>query len=69
MLVHLVISGKDSVADFDLFISAEPMPKQTQVPTWKVTAMIYPPVQKPESAVHIKSIDVVATNRLADFAL
>src|SRR5437899_1117914 len=68
MLMHLVISRRDVIVDFDLFISTEPMPEQSQVPTRKITAMVYPTIQEPESAVQIKSIYVGAPNRASDFA-
>ncbi len=68
MLVHFVISGWNVLADFNLLLSAEPMPEQAQVPAWKITAMIYPTIQKPEPAVEIKSVDVGAADRLANFA-
>src|SRR5437016_11685064 len=45
------------------------MPKQAHVPARKITAMIYPTVQKPEAAIEIKSVDAAAANRLSDFAL
>jgi len=45
--VDFVISRRNIVADFNLFISAKPMPEQTQIPTWKITAMIYPTIEKP----------------------
>src|SRR5215470_5130904 len=68
MLVHFVISGGNVLSDFDLFVSAKAMPEQAQIPTRKVAAMIDPSVQKPKSAVEIKSVHVRATNSFADFA-
>src|SRR5206468_5547694 len=68
MLVHLVITSDRIVADFDLFIPTQPMPEQAQIPTRKITAIIYPAPQKPEPAVQIKSIHISAPNRPSDFA-
>ena len=68
MLVDFVISRRNIVADFNLFISAKLMPEQAQVPARKITAMIYPTIQKPEPAVQIKSVHVGAANGLANFA-
>src|SRR6266496_2552102 len=44
------------------------MPEQAQIPTRKITAIIYPAPQKPEPAVQIKSIHISAANRPSDFA-
>src|SRR5437868_2480117 len=66
--MHLVISRDKVVVDFDLFISTQPMPEQAQIPTRKITAMVYPAAQKPEPTVQIKSVHVSAANRLFDFA-
>src|SRR6516225_8736418 len=68
MLMHLVITRENAVVDFDLFISTQPMPEQSEIPTQKIAAMVYPAAQKPESAVQIKSVHVRAENRLSDFA-
>src|SRR6266542_1135453 len=43
------------------------MPEQAQIPTRKITAIIYPAPQKPEPAVQIKSIHISAPNRPSDF--
>src|SRR5882724_2366032 len=68
VLVDFVVSRRNIVADFNLFISAEPTPEQAQVPTRKITAMIYPTIQKPEPAIEIKSVHVRAANGMANFA-
>src|SRR6266487_682678 len=52
----LLIARRNIVADFDLFISAKLMPEEAQVPTRKITAVIYPTIQKPEPAIEIKSV-------------
>src|SRR6266513_2059137 len=44
------------------------MPEQAQVPTRKITAMIYPTIQEPEPAVEIKSVHVGAANGLPNCA-
>src|SRR2546430_10158231 len=66
--MDLIVAGRDVVVDFDPFISTQPMAEQAQVPTRKITAMIYPAAQKPEPAVTKKTIDVSAADRLAYFA-
>src|SRR5215831_17223269 len=68
VLVDFVISRGNVIADFNLLVPAKPMPEQTEVPTWEVTAMIYPTIQKPEPAVKIKSVYGGAANGLANFA-
>src|ERR1043166_3015894 len=67
--MDLVISGDNVVVDFDLLIATQPMPKQPQIPARKITAMIYPAAQKPETAIQIKSIHPRAANCLGDLAL
>src|SRR5437764_21780 len=66
--MDLIVSGRDIIVDFDLFIPTQPMPEQAQIPTRTVTTMFYPPAKKPEAAIQIKSIDISAANRLRDFA-
>ena len=56
------------VADCNSFISAKPMPEQAQIPTRKITATIYPTIQKPETAVEIKSVHIGCGKWLANFA-
>src|SRR5437764_15127436 len=68
VLVHLVISRESAVVDFDLFISTAAMPEQAQVPTRKITAMVYPAAQKPEPPVQIKPLHIGAANRFSDVA-
>src|SRR5262245_13217194 len=43
------------------------MPKQPQVPTGKITAVVDPATEEPEAAIQIKSIHIGAANRQADF--
>src|SRR5438477_650559 len=66
VLVDFVISRRNIVADFNLFVSAQPMAEQAQIPTRKITAMIYPTIQKPEPAVEIKAVHMHAANGLAN---
>src|SRR5215831_20837631 len=68
VLVDFVISKGNVVAGFNLFVPAKPMPEQAKVPTWEITAMIYPTIQKPEPAVKIEAVHVGAANGLANFA-
>src|SRR5262249_18758306 len=68
MLVHFVVSRLSTAVDFDLFVSAEPMPKQPQIPTGKITAMLDPAAEEPEAAIQVKPVHVGAANRQADFA-
>jgi hypothetical protein len=67
--MDLIVSGRDIIVDFDLFVPTQPMSEQAQIPTRKVTTMFYSPAKKPEAAIQIKSIDLSAANRLRDFSL
>ena len=66
--MDLIVSGRDIIVDFDLFIPTQPMPEQAQIPTRKITAVVYPTVQKPEAPVKIKSVHIGTPNRFSDFA-
>ena len=69
MLVHLVVPGLSAVVNFDLFVSAQPMSEQPQIPTGKITAVVDPAAEEPEAAIQIKSVYIGAANRMADFVL
>src|SRR5215469_6378964 len=68
MFMDFVVPRRNMVADINLLVPAKPMSEQAQIPTRKVTAMIYPTIQEPESAVEIKSVQFGAANGLANFA-
>src|SRR3954447_13007018 len=68
VLVHFVVPRLSTFFYFDLFVSPEPMPKQPQIPTGKIAAVIDPPAEEPEAAIQIKPVYVAAANRVADLA-
>ena len=67
VLVDFTISRGKIVAGFNLFVSANPVPEQAQIPARKIAAMIDPTVQEPEPAVKIKSVYVGCGQRPCEF--